>query len=86
MTIKGVTMPGALRGLAAFFIPDFSALSDPMIWVDAVGQVFYSMSVMRIVLIINGITLVVNGSMMVFLNQASQLISLLTLLLSVLVF
>ncbi len=54
MAIKGVTMPGALDGLAHFFIPDFSALSDPMLWVDAIGQVFYSMSVMMAIMIAYG--------------------------------
>lgn len=54
MAIKGITMPGALDGLAHFFIPDFSALSDPMIWVDAIGQVFYSMSVMMAIMIAYG--------------------------------
>lgn len=54
MAIKGITMPGALEGLSAFFIPDFSALKDPMLWVDAVGQVFYSMSVMMAIMIAYG--------------------------------
>ncbi len=54
MAVKGVTMPGALEGLAHFFIPDFSALKDPMLWVDAVGQVFYSMSVMMAIMIAYG--------------------------------
>lgn len=54
MAIKGVTMPGALEGVAQFFIPDFSALSDPEIWVDAIGQVFYSMSVMMAIMIAYG--------------------------------
>ncbi|MBR4099580.1 MAG: sodium-dependent transporter [Clostridia bacterium] len=54
MAIKGATMPGAMQGLAAFFIPDFSALSNPMLWVDAVGQVFYSMSVMMAIMIAYG--------------------------------
>ena len=54
MAIKGITMPGAMDGLAHFFIPDFSALSDPMIWVDAIGQVFYSMSVMMAIMIAYG--------------------------------
>ena len=54
MAIKGITMPGALEGVANFFIPDFSALKDPMLWVDAVGQVFYSMSVMMAIMIAYG--------------------------------
>lgn len=54
MAVKGVTMPGALEGIRTFFVPDFSALSDPMLWVDAVGQVFYSMSVMMAIMIAYG--------------------------------
>ena len=26
------------EGLAKFFVPDFSALSDPSLWIDAIGQ------------------------------------------------
>lgn len=47
-------MPGALGGLSHFFIPDFSALKSPMLWVDAIGQVFYSMSVMMAIMIAYG--------------------------------
>lgn len=54
MAIKGVTMPGAMNGVAAFFVPDFAALSDPQLWIDAVGQVFYSMSVMMAIMIAYG--------------------------------
>ncbi len=54
MAVKGVTMPGAVDGLAHFFIPDFSALADPMLWVDAIGQMFYSMSVMMAIMFAYG--------------------------------
>lgn len=54
MAVKGLTMPGALEGVAKFFIPDFSALNNPTLWVDAVGQVFYSMSVMMAIMIAYG--------------------------------
>ncbi len=54
MAAKGITMPGALDGLATFFIPDFSAFSNAGIWVDAIGQVFYSMSVMMAIMIAYG--------------------------------
>ncbi|MBP5331629.1 MAG: sodium-dependent transporter [Lachnospiraceae bacterium] len=45
LAIRGITMPGAGEGLAKLFIPDWSALSDSTLWVDAIGQVFYSLSV-----------------------------------------
>ncbi len=45
LAVRGFTMPGAVDGLAKLFIPDWSALSDSTLWVDAIGQVFYSLSV-----------------------------------------
>ena len=54
MAVKGITMPGAMDGIKAFFIPDFSALSNPELWTDAVGQVFYSMSVVMAIMIAYG--------------------------------
>ncbi len=45
MAVKGFTMPGAMSGLAKLFVPDWSALGDSTLWVDAIGQVFYSLSV-----------------------------------------
>lgn len=45
MAIKGCTMPGAGEGLARFFIPQVSAFADPSLWIDAIGQVFYSLSI-----------------------------------------
>ena len=44
MAIRGVMMPGAMAGLAKLFIPDWKALADSNLWVDAIGQVFYSLS------------------------------------------
>ena len=44
MAIRGVMMPGAMAGLAKLFIPDWRALADSNLWVDAIGQVFYSLS------------------------------------------
>ena len=45
LAVRGMTMPGAGDGLAKLFIPDWSALADSTLWVDAIGQVFYSLSV-----------------------------------------
>ena len=44
MAIRGIMMPGAMAGLAKLFIPDWTALADSNLWVDAIGQVFYSLS------------------------------------------
>ena len=54
MAVKGITMPGAVEGIKAFFVPEFAALSDPELWTDAVGQVFYSMSVVMAIMIAYG--------------------------------
>ena len=44
MAVRGISMPGAMAGMAKLFIPDWTTLSDSNLWVDAVGQVFYSLS------------------------------------------
>ncbi len=54
MAIKGCTMPGALDGIKILFVPDVSAFSDPSLWVDAVGQVFYSLSIMMAIMFAYG--------------------------------
>lgn len=38
LAIKAVTLPGASAGLAFLFTPDFSALADAKIWVEALTQ------------------------------------------------
>ena len=45
LAVRGFTLPGAGEGLIKLFVPDWSALSDSTLWIDAFGQVFYSMSV-----------------------------------------
>lgn len=45
ITARGVTLPGAAKGLEYFFKPDFSRLTDPKVWVAAYGQIFYSLSI-----------------------------------------
>ncbi|MBO4927664.1 MAG: sodium-dependent transporter [Clostridiales bacterium] len=44
MAVRGFTMPGALAGVKKLFIPEWSALSDSKLWIDAIAQVFYSLS------------------------------------------
>ena len=45
LVIRGVTLPGAVDGLAYMFTPDWSALTKPSVWVAAYGQIFYSLSI-----------------------------------------
>ena len=54
MAVKGFTMSGAGEGLRALFVPDFSALRDANLWIDAVGQVFYSLSIMMAIMFAYG--------------------------------
>ena len=54
MAVKGCTMSGAADGLRMLFVPDLSALADPSLWVDAIGQVFYSLSIMMAIMFAYG--------------------------------
>ncbi len=54
MAVKGCTMPGAGEGLSRFFVPQMSAFSDPTLWIDAIGQVFYSLSIMMAIMFAYG--------------------------------
>ncbi len=44
LLIRAVTLPGALSGIALYIKPEFSALLDPEIWIAAVSQIFFSLS------------------------------------------
>lgn len=54
MAAKGVTMPGAMEGMRVLFTPDLSAVKNASIWIDAVGQVFYSLSIMMAIMFAYG--------------------------------
>ncbi len=45
LVVRGITLPGAIDGLAYMFTPDWSALTKPAVWVAAYGQIFYSLSI-----------------------------------------
>lgn len=44
MAVRGIMLPGAMAGFAKLFVPDWTALQNSNLWVDAIGQVFYSLS------------------------------------------
>ena len=44
LIIRGVTLPGAIDGLEALFIPKWESLLDVKLWQAAVGQSFFSAS------------------------------------------
>lgn len=58
MAIKGISMPGGPKGIAKLFVPDFKTVIEngnvAGLIVDAIGQVFYSLSIMMAIMIAYG--------------------------------
>ena len=54
MAIKGVVMPGGIDGLAKMITPNLKQLGVASLWIDAIGQVFYSLSIMMAIMIAYG--------------------------------
>ncbi len=44
LTVRGMTLPGAVQGLEFYLEPNWSNLADPATWRWAFGQMFFSMS------------------------------------------
>jgi NSS family neurotransmitter:Na+ symporter len=44
LTIRGITLPGSMKGLVYYLDPDWSQLAKPTVWRSAFGQVFFSLS------------------------------------------
>ncbi|MDO4927608.1 MAG: sodium-dependent transporter [Corynebacterium sp.] len=45
LVIRALFLPGADIGLEAFFSPQWSALTNPSVWIAAYGQIFYSLAI-----------------------------------------
>ena len=45
LSIRIAFLPGAIEGYKFMFIPDWKALLDPMVWIWAMGQAFFSLSI-----------------------------------------
>ena len=45
LVVQALFLPGAAAGLNAFFTPDWSALLQGQVWMSAIGQIFFSLSV-----------------------------------------
>jgi len=51
LTIRGLTLPGALEGVSYYLTPNFSKLSDVNVWLAAYAQVFFSLSLAQGIMI-----------------------------------
>ena len=58
MAIKGISMPSGPQGLVKLFVPDFKTVVDngkvASLIIDAIGQVFYSLSIMMAIMFAYG--------------------------------
>lgn len=44
LVVWSVNLEGAAKGISVYLTPDFSALSNPQIWIDAFSQIFFTLS------------------------------------------
>ena len=51
LTIRGVTLPGAIDGISYYLTPNFSRLLDVNVWLAAYAQVFFSIGVAQGIMI-----------------------------------
>ncbi len=52
LVIRGVTLPGADNGINWYLSPDFSKLIKGEVWIDAFGQILFTLSIMAAPLIV----------------------------------
>uniref|UniRef100_A0A2H1WLW5 SFRICE_003922 n=1 Tax=Spodoptera frugiperda TaxID=7108 RepID=A0A2H1WLW5_SPOFR len=43
LLVRGITLPGSATGIQYYLSPNFEAISQPQVWVDAATQVFFSL-------------------------------------------
>ena len=51
LTIRGLTLPGAMEGISYYLTPNFSALLNVNVWLAAYAQVFFSLGVAQGIMI-----------------------------------
>ena len=42
--VQAMTLPGSGRGVSYYLTPDFAKLGEPRLWITALGQIFFSLS------------------------------------------
>nr|AAZ17654.1 dopamine transporter [Eloria noyesi] len=43
LLVRGITLPGSATGIKYYLSPNFEAIAQPQVWVDAATQVFFSL-------------------------------------------
>jgi NSS family neurotransmitter:Na+ symporter len=51
LTIRGLTLPGAIEGISYYLTPDFSSLLNVNVWIAAYAQVFFSLGLAQGIMI-----------------------------------
>jgi len=51
LTVRGLTLPGAMEGISYYLTPNFSKLLDANVWLAAYAQVFFSLSLAQGIMI-----------------------------------
>jgi len=51
LTIRGMTLPGAIEGISYYLTPNFSSLLDINVWLAAYAQIFFSIGVAQGIMI-----------------------------------
>lgn len=54
MLIVGLSLPGSSQGISYYINPDWSALGDVNVWMNALTQVLYSLSILFAIMIVYG--------------------------------
>ncbi len=65
LAVRVAMLPGVIEGYLFMFIPNWEALTDPMVWIWAMGQAFFSLS-------ITGSGMIVYGA---YLDQKEDVVS-----------